>query len=944
MPLIEKRTPGKDKSDAATESLCSDQLLINRLELRMKPVAVDRLLSESAAGPLKRKSFLDLLRTSSFLAALCIAAISAVPCSMVFKQDPGPLFLGTFFTMLLVLGSAKSTLRYIERASTKPGQKAFVDSRKELLFRGVSGKLVMSLGVYIPAFISACLSFFALCSPSLASMQVLASAIVPIGILLAWQEVRGRETSLPIVRRVSLVCAAMYVLFISFSVWATIPVLTDAMWGLVPAAGLLCFIAFLGKRLLALPCRLGIGSTIAIVAYALACLMPSSEEMMRGLKVLAINSDFPAVRQIGHSLTTEGQLKQFIEIGLAPTQFANVLHFPIKPAAFQEAYYRKTGRTYRPDANLASFERDPFYAAPTVGSVIVDNVRVSNSELKAEIDSKRLCASFDWTFDFVNNQGARGQEARLQIALPKHSAVTGVQLYSNTSVIDTKANYSTTVSLFKEYSQEAIRMRDPVIATMIGSDKVLLQCAPIISPAPVRVRLNIVSPLNPDSNGKSARVQVPYISASNVCGFSANHLRLSADGKVLNEQGNILKTGDSYDLDIKKECNLSVPVNGPISATFQTADESGSVREIERSMRAADAGCEKFVLAVDGSRSDAGIKTSIAEFLEQVPQGRICKILFADPLQGTREIALASAGEQLRSSAFNGGDHNRELLTRAIKTARESNAQVLWIHPSKPWTVHKDWVKEIGYPSGSSENLPALCGNSIKIYDYQTSPGENELIERIHASGGDLAAFVELPRHDSLSSDLTSFLSKRSEVAFKFGSKDNRQQKSLTGSKNLVALADARVIADLIDSGKRKEAEAYASNHHQVSIYTAALCQPGCLATPVASPERNQGPVNGAIAPQGADATVIQAVNTAGTVRVNNLAGLEALLNIVANSMEALGLCWGLPMMIVGLVKFRSKAGPNRAIMGGGLTLVGLATPGCINWCVASVRDVSVFS
>lgn len=49
---------------------------------------------------------------------------------------------------------------------------------------------------------------------------------------------------------------------------------------------------------------------------------------------------------------------------------------------------------------------------------------------------------------------------------------------------------------------------------------------------------------------------------------------------------------------------------------------------------------------------------------------------------------------------------------------------------------------------------------------------------------------------------------------------------------------------------------------------------------------------NGTVGPQGADATVIMGVNTAGTIRVNNLANLEALLNIIANGMEILGIAW----------------------------------------------------
>ncbi len=56
-----------------------------------------------------------------------------------------------------------------------------------------------------------------------------------------------------------------------------------------------------------------------------------------------------------------------------------------------------------------------------------------------------------------------------------------------------------------------------------------------------------------------------------------------------------------------------------------------------------------------------------------------------------------------------------------------------------------------------------------------------------------------------------------------------------------------------------------------------------------------QGATNGTIGPQGADATYVTGLNTAGTVRVNNLANLEALLNIIANGMEILGIAWADP-------------------------------------------------
>jgi hypothetical protein len=107
-----------------------------------------------------------------------------------------------------------------------------------------------------------------------------------------------------------------------------------------------------------------------------------------------------------------------------------------------------------------------------------------------------------------------------------------------------------------------------------------------------------------------------------------------------------------------------------------------------------------------------------------------------------------------------------------------------------------------------------------------------------------------------------------------------------------------------------------------------------------------QGATNGTIAPQGVEATVVQGVNTAGTVRVNNLANLEALLNIIANGMEILGIAWGGPTMIMGFMHMAagSHDAMKKVLFGAAGVTGGLATPGCINWLVASARDAALFN
>ena len=106
------------------------------------------------------------------------------------------------------------------------------------------------------------------------------------------------------------------------------------------------------------------------------------------------------------------------------------------------------------------------------------------------------------------------------------------------------------------------------------------------------------------------------------------------------------------------------------------------------------------------------------------------------------------------------------------------------------------------------------------------------------------------------------------------------------------------------------------------------------------------GASNATIGPQGMNATWVTGVNTAGTVRVNNLANLEALLNIMANGMEILGIAWGGPTIIMGFMYMAAgtQDAMKRVMFGMAGVVGGLATPGVINWLVASARDANLFS
>jgi len=100
----------------------------------------------------------------------------------------------------------------------------------------------------------------------------------------------------------------------------------------------------------------------------------------------------------------------------------------------------------------------------------------------------------------------------------------------------------------------------------------------------------------------------------------------------------------------------------------------------------------------------------------------------------------------------------------------------------------------------------------------------------------------------------------------------------------------------------------------------------------------------------GGDATVIQGVNTAGTVRVNNLANLEQLLSVLASVIQIAGIGLAVFLASEALQKGELKLGKLNLTKSKGLAAAlvlaaaGACSPQFVNWLVASLRDANIFS
>src|SRR5262249_6654954 len=78
---------------------------------------------------------------------------------------------------------------------------------------------------------------------------------------------------------------------------------------------------------------------------------------------------------------------------------------------------------------------------------------------------------------------------------------------------------------------------------------------------------------------------------------------------------------------------------------------------------------------------------------------------------------------------------------------------------------------------------------------------------------------------------------------------------------------------------------------------------------------------------------IVQGVNSSGTVRVNNYANIEFLLNVAASVVEIGGIAWGLLCIYQGIKDPARRRG--RIVLGLFLIAVGLSAPGLVNYMTA---------
>lgn len=421
---------------------------------------------------------------------------------------------------------------------------------------------------------------------------------------------------------------------------------------------------------------------------------------------------------------------------------------------------------------------------------------------------------------------------------------------------------------------------------------------------------------------------------------------------------------------------------------------------VEKVVQTAAPAPKELVIVVDGSATMGDHIKNLTEALGRLPKGIPTHVIVAsqEHPELLRPTPLKEALVKLQQMKFEGGQDNLQAVVKAAELAGETKGgAVLWAHGPLPALNEEIYIMPSYVAAPAFFELPLGSGET-DTYDFFKNHTE-------------IGPFSQVPRNTTeVVADLGAFFSKwrldQNGYAVSLTRTSAKPEKSINASAEeqyeLLALHANQQIKEFLNTRHITKAARLAVEYGLVTPVSCALVQdntvdnvdavegaddsannndPETLASDKNGQEAKsdsseestqealsdsatsssdgsapslQGATNGTIGPQGSDATFITGVNTAGTVRVNNLANLEALLNIIANLLEV---GCGLVGSIIVIHSLANKnfaldmmgqeleiSQGQRIAIGVGLLLFGLSFPGLLNWFVASARDANLFS
>ncbi len=682
------------------------------------------------------------------------------------------------------------------------------------------------------------------------------------------------------------------------------------------------------------------------------------------------------------------------------------LFIRIEPTTQRQLYFSVTGKPFRDDksSNFSSMP-DEYLQKHVVGAP-VSGLSLIRSAMTGVVNPSTLSATVNWTFVFKNRTYQK-QESRAEIGLPEGAVISKLTVWPGGEPTDARFNAS---------GAAADAVRTPVVAghdapaivTDLGRGRTLLHCYPVPAQGEMKVRVAVVVPLKLHTLTE-ASVSLPRFIDNNFAIATDNVMSIRSPEKLtMNYNGirsGIAATGEKVLSGVIKEEELS---GSGLSIRVSRAGTLGPnvIRDpfiqrnsyIVQTIKKVDAPPPShLIVVVDGSQSVKDHVKEIRSALQKLPSSVTKSVIIASDQSGVKpEVLNFQDGlKQLESVSLTGGQDNLQAVVTAAGLAGQAKGgTVLWIHGPQPSFNEEIYIMDpyIATPKFYELALDNGVMDAHEFFKNHREVGPFSAIARSATAGDDLERFIAkwqpggtdfAIEYTALSKAEPSKLStptQANEIACLAANQtvESLLRKGRVGHAAVVACAHNIVtpvsLASVLPHHNRTNLAVANSNNvtttfeeqqlNNTEAVTQSTANELAVSPPLGSYSQTkiesfsnyapdlQGATNGTIGPQGADASYITGVNTAGTVRVNNMANLEAMLNLLANGMEILGLMAGGAMAIKAIFAIAQGAPRdqdgithNARLAYGALCIIGgLATPGVVNWFVASARDANLFS
>lgn len=654
----------------------------------------------------------------------------------------------------------------------------------------------------------------------------------------------------------------------------------------------------------------------------------------------------------------------------------------IDNVSLRQLFFCVTGEPFRDDksANFASMP-DEYLQKHVVGAP-VEGLSLHRSKMHGYVNPGTLTSTIYWTFVF-KNKSYEPVEARAELGLPEGSAISGMTMWRGGSPMETVFAPSGDPSNAAATHWTNVGHDAPAIVTDLGRDRVLLHCYPVPAQGQLKMAVAITVPMSLETLDR-ASLPLPRFIDTNFSLKGKHQIRMVADqeiglasksmtasrtpaGKYV-VAGNLdsdTLSGISRSLSVSRQATL-----GPVAVRDEFSE---SPRYITQTIRKIPAVAPRhLVVVMDGSMSLKpyvdDLKEALSRSAKSIPTSFILARNSEEP---PAAVSLEKALKTLKSGDFEGGQDNLESLVKATELAgEEPGGAVLWIHGPQP-----SFNKEIYIVSPASARpsfYELALDNGVmdpsEFFKHHSEIGPFQPIARSGSAADKLNGFLSQWKPGGCKYQVEYAVSDRAP-ALALTTGDQAREIAALFARETCALAlsrgDAagatreavyhRIVTPVSLASTRfvSQASTLGNSMHNQSVHivngadksaaTAENASEGEDLYFMGSAPTLQGATNGTIGPQSTDA--VMGVNTAGTVRINNLANLEAMLNLFANGIQILGILGGVALMASGILdRAMEKWSTSRLACGLLMILAGLASPGVISYFVSSARDANLFS